>query len=360
MEPVQAGTAAKGDRTVHVTLRRTVHGPVSGYARVASSRRSWRSRAGARPTAARPSIRSSSSGSRSAASATPASSSHAAARRRRPSTRSTPTGATSPSRRRAGCRSTPGHQHGPAGGRSRRRRVARLPRRRSACRRVVGPASGAIVNWNNKPARDLPAAVRVRLRGPIMRTTCCSARSPRDSATPRRACWGRRTRARSGIRARLLWPVVSAVLARGRAPNCSPRDGAHARRWAARGGGWVDSRRRRRGRSRKSNFLAAWDRPRGRRAVRALGHAVCRRLAISARASTPAGRDQYGRWHQYMCKDLRTLLVARCAGTDRLALARQRIVSLPAPGALGALEATAPGLPRRRASRTGRSGRWRR
>ena len=39
METVKAGKISKGGKTVKVSFRRTVHGPVIGYARVAGSKR---------------------------------------------------------------------------------------------------------------------------------------------------------------------------------------------------------------------------------------------------------------------------------------------------------------------------------
>ena len=68
MKTVNAGTIAKGDDSVKVRYRQTVHGPVVGYARVAGSgKRVALSPRSARAWAVRRRTRSSSSGSRPAA-----------------------------------------------------------------------------------------------------------------------------------------------------------------------------------------------------------------------------------------------------------------------------------------------------
>ena len=61
MESVDAGTITKGGKTVHVKFRRTVHGPVFGYAKARGSNKKVALSRGARATAARRSTSSSSS-----------------------------------------------------------------------------------------------------------------------------------------------------------------------------------------------------------------------------------------------------------------------------------------------------------
>ena len=338
----------QGDRTVNVTLRRTVHGPVSGYARVAGSRRlvaiaRRRSTYGRETTDqiffqrltfgrvrnARQFI--------AAAATTPQTFNAFYADRR--DIAFTTTGR------------LPLHRRGvnpdlPVDGRGGYEWRGFLPTGRLP--QSVSPASGAIVNWNNKPARDFPAAgTRFGSEGPIMRNDLLRrALAARQRHTPA-SLLGAENAGAVGDPRTFLWPVVSAVLARGRAP--SPLAAAMARTlddWAARGGGWVDSD----GDGKvdaagQSIIVAAWDRLADAALCGRLGRAVCRRLAIlRPRFDAPPGANQYGGWHQYMSKDLRTLLGRRVRGRYRLRYCGNGSVRACARALWAALEATGPGL----------------
>ena len=189
---------------VKVRFRRTVHGPVIGYARVAGTRarrsrcRAERSSAGRETTDQiffqRPDVRPRAQRRRL----------HPRRRRprRRRSTRSTPTRRTSRSSPPAACRcgrraSTATCRSTAAAGSSGRAtwRAAQAPAGHQ-------PVSGLLVNWNNKPAKDFPAGDEPLGRGRhAARRLAARGAGPQRRSTRRRPCSARRTRARPPTRA---------------------------------------------------------------------------------------------------------------------------------------------------------------
>jgi acyl-homoserine lactone acylase PvdQ len=186
---------------------------------------------------------------------------------------------------------------------------------------VINPGSGEIVNWNNKPARGFPAGDERWDEGSIQRQQLLTRElARRRQATPASVVAAMNAAATEDVRIVKLWPTLRAVLARGNAP--SQRDAAmvyQLQRWRRNGGSRLDT-------NDDGNIDApgaaildrAWD---------GLAHAaMCRRLgtagcdALATRMSvfdTPPG-GQYAGWHQYLRKDLRTLLGRRVHGHFRL------------------------------------------
>ena len=313
-------------------FRRTVHGPVIGYARVAGTKRVVALARSARAPAARRPTSSSSSGSRTAASKSARDFIRAAA--------ATPqtfnafyadekdiafvTTGRLPVRPQ-------GRQRRPARPTAAAASSGRASSAANGTRRTINPSSGLLVNWNNKPARDFPAGddrwdeggmqrVDWLLQGAGARPRstrprpCSAPRTPRATADPRGAdVAGGHGGARQGHGA-------EPARAGGRRPD-------HA--WSAGDASWVDA-----------NGDGMIDAP-GQAAMAAVwdelaGAALCGRLgdcavhgardapvalrAPARAACTAAGTSTWAR----TCA---RCSAAACAGPLRRALLRQRATS---------------------------------
>ncbi len=107
---------------------------------------------------------------------------------------------------------------------------------------VVSPASGLILNWNNKPARGYAAADSEWTWGSVQRVDLLWAgiqrRQKHTLGSVVAAMNGASTQ---DLRVMRVWPVIRAVLARGTAPT--PRASAAANQldaWVAAGGSRID------------------------------------------------------------------------------------------------------------------------
>jgi acyl-homoserine lactone acylase PvdQ len=316
MERVDAGTITKDGDEVRVRFNRTVHGPVIGYARVAGTRRTValsqrRSSAGRETTdqilfqkltygqvgGARDFIR--------AAAATPQTFNSFYADEQDIAFITTG---------RLPLRPKGVNGDLPTDGRGRFEWRGYLPNSRHP--QVVSPPSGMIVNWNNKPARDFPAGDDRWDEGGTQRDDWLLKELARtDKHTPATVLGAANAAATADPRA-LMWPSVTAILARGSAP--SPLAQAvvdQITSWSAGDASWVDA-----------NGDGTIDAP-GVAAIKAVwsdlaGAAMCGRLGARlcreldermARFQSPPG-GMYGGWHQYMSKDLRRLAGGRVRG----------------------------------------------
>jgi acyl-homoserine lactone acylase PvdQ len=320
MERIDAGTITRGNDQVRARFRRTVHGPVIGYARVAGSRRivalaQRRSSAGRETTdqiffqkLTYGKVRSAADFVR-AARATPQTFNSFYADERDIAFITT---GRLPVRRRG--------VNGdlPIDGRGRFEwkgyvRGSKLPQ-------DVAPSSGLLVNWNNKPARDFPAGDDRWDEGGTQRVDWLLKELARTGKHTPASVLGAANAAATADPRGLMWPAVTAVLARGTAP--SPLAQAvvdEITRWSAGDASWVDA-----------NGDALIDAP-GAAAIGAIwgelsGAALCGRLgaslckALETRQSRfqapPSG--MYGGWHQYMSKDLRALAGGRVRARFRV------------------------------------------
>ncbi len=187
---------------------------------------------------------------------------------------------------------------------------------------VVNPASGTIVNWNNKPAKDFPAGDdRFGNEGGIQRVDMLNAELARyPKATLANVLAAANAGATEDVRITQLWPTVKAVLAKGKAPNAlSSALVARLDAWYAAGGSRVD-------RNLDGNvddpgaviLDTAWKGLTDAGLCDRLGATLCKGLEgrISRFDAPPGG--QYSGWHQYMDKDLRTLLKKKVVGKYHL------------------------------------------
>jgi acyl-homoserine lactone acylase PvdQ len=316
MERVNAGTIAKGGETVRVHFDRTVHGPVIGYARVAGSKRrvalSQRRSSAGRETTDQIFFQKLTYGKvRSAADFIKAAA----------TTPQTFNGLYSDEKDialfttgRLPVRPKGVNGDLPTDGRGRFEWKGYLPASRHP--QDVDPPSGILVSWNNKPAKDFPASDSRWDEGGTQRVDWLLKELARTHKhTPASVLAAANAAATADPRA-LMWPAVTAVLAKGTAP--SPLAQAVVDRitsWSAGDASWVDA-----------NGDGTVDAP-GQAAMKAVwsdlsGAALCGRLgaslckALETRQSRfqspPSG--MYGGWHQYMSKDLRTLAGAKVRG----------------------------------------------
>jgi acyl-homoserine lactone acylase PvdQ len=318
MQTVKAGTISKGGDSVDVTFRRTVHGTVSGYARVAGTKRIV-ALARRRSTYGRESldqifIRRLTFGQVknakdfiAAAATTPETFNAFYA-----SDRDIAFYATG----RLPLRPKGVNPDLPVDGRGRFEWRGYLPTARHA--QSVNPSTGMLINWNNKPAPRYPASdSRFGQEGRVTRDRLLLREFARTREHTLASVLGAENAAATGDPRTFVWPSISAVLKKAPAP--SPLAAAMVAtldRWAANDGGWVDAN--------SDGFVdgpgqdvieAVWDRLAGAALCGSLGKNLCGLLArLNARFDDPPGSNQYGGWHQYIDKDLRTLLGKRVRG----------------------------------------------
>jgi acyl-homoserine lactone acylase PvdQ len=318
MKTVRAGTLSKGDESVDVRFRRTVHGPVIGYARVAGTRRmvalaTKRSSYG-RDTVDQVFFRRLTFGQvRSAAD-------FVAAAKRTPQTfnsfYASDTELAYYLTGRLPLRKRGVNPDLPVDGRGRFEWPRMLPASKHP--QAINPASGVIVNWNNKPAPNWPASdSRFGQEGPDTRARLLLRALDKHPKATLAELLGAENAGATGDPRTFLWPKVSAVLAKAPAPSpLAASMVAALDSWAANEGGWIDAD--------SDGFMdgagqavmnAIWD-PLARAALCGrLGAALCERLAgLNKVYDNPPTSNQYGGWHQYLDKDLRALLGQPVAG----------------------------------------------
>jgi acyl-homoserine lactone acylase PvdQ len=320
MERVDAGTIARGGDKATVRFNRTVHGPVIGYARVAGKKRlvalaQRRSSAGRETTdqiffqkLTYGQVRSAADFVR-AAGATPQTfnSFYADAK----DIAFVTTG-------RLPVRPKGVNGDLPTDGRGRFEWKGYLAASKHP--RDVSPSDGLLVNWNNKPARDFPAGDDRWDEGGTQRVDWLLKELARaQKHTPASVLGAANAAATADPRA-LMWPAVTAVLAKGTAP--SPLAQAvvdQITSWSAGDASWVDAN----GDGTidapgQAAMKAIWNDLAGAALCGRLGAALCKALETrqSRFQSPPSG--MYGGWHQYMQKDLRALAGDRVRGAFNL------------------------------------------
>jgi acyl-homoserine lactone acylase PvdQ len=316
MEKVDAGTIAKNGEKLRVRFRRTVHGPVVGYARVTGSGRvvalsQRRSTAGNETTDQLFFQQLTFGRVHSAADFIKAASLS-------PQTFNTMYASASEialfTTGRVPIRPKGVNPDLPVDGRGRYEWKGFLPAARHP--QDVNPASGLLVSWNNKPAKGWPAGDDRWDEGGIQRDDWLLKELARtDKHTPATVLGAANAAATADPRA-LMWPDVKAVLQRGTAP--SPLAAAVVDRitaWSAGDASWVDANR--------DGFVdapgqaamaAVWDDLAGAAMCGRLGAKLCTALETRLVRFERPPSGMYGGWHQYMSKDLRSLLGRKVRG----------------------------------------------
>jgi hypothetical protein len=207
----------------------------------------------------------------------------------------------------------------------------------------VNPSSGLLVNWNNKPAKDFPAGDERWDEGGTQRVDWLLADLARtEKHTPATVLGAANAGATADPRG-LMWPSVTAVLAKGQAP--SPLAQAvvdQVTAWSANGASWVDAN----GDGAidapgQAAMAAVWAPVAGAALCGRLGAALCRTFeARQSRFQSPPN-GMYGGWHQYVDKDLRTLLGGDVRGKYNLRYCGKGDVARCAADLWAAIEAGA-------------------
>jgi acyl-homoserine lactone acylase PvdQ len=343
MKTVKAGTITKGEDSVKVRYRRTVHGPVVGYARVAGSGKrialaQKRSSTGRETTdqiffqrLSTGRVRSAQDFIRAAA-ATPQTFNSFYADEQDIAFVTT---GRLPNRRKGV------NPDLPVDGRGRFEWKGYL--KASKHPQDVSPSDGLLVNWNNKPAKNFPAGDERWDEGGTQRVDWLLAElAKKPKHTPASVLGAANAGATADPRG-LMWPAIKAVLDRGTSP--SPLATAVVNQittWSAGDASWVDA-----------NLDGLIDAP-GQAAIAAvwqplataamcgrLGEDVCEALRTrqSPFQSPPSG--MYGGWHQYISKDLRTLLGQQVRGKFKVRYCGRGDVAACAQDLWAAIEAGA-------------------
>jgi acyl-homoserine lactone acylase PvdQ len=312
MKTVNAGTISKGGETVRVRYRETVHGPVWGYSRTRKGNRlvaltRKRSSRG-RETLDQLFFRSLSYGKvRSARD-------FAKAASRTPQTfNSFYASATEAAFFTSGA--FPKRRKGvnpdlPVDGSGRHEWRGELPARKHP--QVINPDSGLIVNWNNKPARNFPAADnRFGNEVPNQRVKLLDLEAARRAKhDPASLLAAANAAATQDLREVTLWPVIKRVLDRTPAPTANAQVGYdRLAGWAANGGSRVDADLDGQIDSAGAVVLdRAWEAMTEAALCKRLGAVACEALDARVRRFSAPPDGQNSGWYGFLYKDLRTLL----------------------------------------------------
>jgi acyl-homoserine lactone acylase PvdQ len=177
---------------------------------------------------------------------------------------------------------------------------------------AIDPASGYLVNWNNKPAAGFPAGDdRFGSEGGIQRVDMLKSELARyPKATLTNVLASANAAATEDVRITQLWPVLKAMLARGKSPSAQATQVAGMlQSWYDAGGSRVDANLDGVIDNPGAVILdTAWKKITDAGLCDRLGSGLCKELEgrISRFDAPPGG--QYAGWHQYMDKDLRSEL----------------------------------------------------
>jgi acyl-homoserine lactone acylase PvdQ len=189
---------------------------------------------------------------------------------------------------------------------------------------VINPASGYIVNWNGKPAKNFPAGderwgENSLQRGQLLNNEL-ARQSKQSLATMLSAA---NAGATEDVRIALLWPTLKKVLDKGTAPNALAAAAvAQLQAWHEQGASRVDSNQDGKIDAPGAAIIdQAWQSIAGDGLCWRMGTKLCEELAqrnggSDAFDAPPGG--QYGGWHQYMWKDLRNLLGEKVNGAYKI------------------------------------------
>ena len=189
---------------------------------------------------------------------------------------------------------------------------------------VINPASGYIVNWNGKPAKNFPAGderwSEISLQRGQLLTNELARQDKQSLATMLSAA---NAGATQDVRIALLWPTLKKVLDKGTAPNVLATAAvAQLQAWHEQGASRVDSNQDGKIDAPGAAIIdQAWQSIAGDGLCWRMGTKLCEELASRNGGSdafdAPPG-GQYGGWHQYMWKDLRNLLGEKVNGAYKI------------------------------------------
>ncbi len=177
---------------------------------------------------------------------------------------------------------------------------------------VISPASGEIVNWNNKPAANFPAGDdRFGSEGGIQRVQLLNREvDSYDKPTLANVLASANAAATEDVRANQFWPTLRAMLRKAPAPDALSTQMADVlEQWYEAGGSRVDSDLDGKIDNAGAPIMdAAWEGLANAAMCDRLGTKLCDQLdGLISRYDTPPG-GQYSGWHQYMWKDFRSML----------------------------------------------------
>jgi acyl-homoserine lactone acylase PvdQ len=186
---------------------------------------------------------------------------------------------------------------------------------------VINPSSGYIVSWNNKPAKDFPASDSRWSEQSIQREELLTGElNRRPKQTLAMVLAAANAAATEDVRIVELWPTLTKVLGKGKAPSARAKQLRDIlRRWHDAGGSRRDADHDGKIDDPGVPILdAAWKGLADAAMCGRLGTTLCNQLAgrTSRFDQPPAG--QYAGWHQYMWKDLRSLLGQKVKGAYHL------------------------------------------
>jgi acyl-homoserine lactone acylase PvdQ len=321
MESVDAGTISKGGKSVHVTFRRTVHGPVYGYAKARGSNKqvalSTRRSSYGRETVDQLFFQQMTFGRVHSAN------DFIRAAYKTPQTFNSFYASTNEAAfvtsGRLPLRPKGVNPDLPVSGEGKYEWTGYLAN--SAHPQVINPSTGYIVNWNNKPAKDFPASDTRWSEQSLQRDLLLSGElGRRPKQTLATVLASANAAATEDVRIVELWPTLKRMLDRGKAPNAATKQVVDAlQAWHDNGGSRRDADHDGKIDSPGAEILdTAWKGLTDAALCDRLGSALCKQLeGRNGRFDRPPG-GQYGGWHQYMWKDLRAMLGQKVAGAYHL------------------------------------------
>ena len=186
---------------------------------------------------------------------------------------------------------------------------------------AVDPPSGALLNWNNKPAPGFGAADNNRAYGAVFRVELfnglkATGNQPADVVSVMNRA------ATQDLRAELIWPVITRVLASGAAPDARTKQAADlVTAWVARGASRLDTNLTGKIDDPGAAVLdAAWT-PLASAVLQPVlgpllgpGDGTLASLIGPDNAANSQGSSYENGWYGYVDKDLRTLLGDQVSG----------------------------------------------
>ncbi len=321
MESVDAGTISKGGKSVHVKFRRTVHGPVYGYAKARGSNKqvalSTRRSSYGRETVDQLFFQQMTYGRV-----------HSANDFIRAAYKTPQTFNSFYASAKESAFITSGllplrpvgvNPDLPVNGEGKYEWKGYLPNR--AHPQVINPSTGYIVSWNNKPAKDFPASDSRWNEQSLQRQKLLTdelGRQPKHTLASVLAAAN--AGATEDVRIVELWPTLKKMLDRGKAPNAADKQiVALLQAWHDAGGSRRDADRDGKIDDPGVPILdAAWKGLSDAGLCDRLGSSLCKQLEGRNKRFDQPPAGQYGGWHQYMWKDLRAMLGQKVSGAYHL------------------------------------------
>ena len=230
---------------------------------------------------------------------------------------------------------------------------------------AVDPASGAILNWNNRPATGFAAADDQFSWGSVQRVQLLDRGiAARRRHTLASVVGAMNAAATQDLRTVVVWPLIAEVLAPGPAPSeRASRAAAAVTAWNASGSSRLDSDLDGKIDDAGAAVLdAAWPRLADAVLAPVLGPLTTRLAQLETRDDRPApDASSYGAgWYGYVEQDLRALLGRPGRSASRAATAVEASSPRVAPRCGRRSTRRPPSSPRRRGRTSRRGGRTRR